>query len=53
MKKLKAQFKDQSGLYTMTWSYNAELWEVKDLIKNECEKSKSKLVNILSNEKSN
>jgi hypothetical protein len=53
MKKLKAQFKDQAGLYTMTWSYNEELWEIKDLIKNECLKSNSKLVNILSNEKSN
>jgi len=48
---LKAQFKDEAGLYTMTWSYNAELWSVKDLIQNECSKSNSKLVNILSNGK--
>lgn len=53
MKTLKAQFKDTAGLYTMTFYYNAALWEVKDLVQSECSKSDSKLVNIISNEKSN
>jgi hypothetical protein len=53
MKVLKAEFQDKAGTYTMTWSYNAELWEVKDLIQHECHKSNSKLVNIISNEKLN
>ena len=53
MKVLKAQFQDQAGFYTMTWSYDANLWEVKDIIQNECSKSNSQLVNILSNEKLN
>jgi hypothetical protein len=48
MKTIKAQFKDDAGYYTMTWSYNPQLWEVKDLIKNETSKSKSKFVQILS-----
>ena len=51
MQILKAQFQDKAGLYTMTWSYNAELWSVRDLIQNECRKSNSKLINIISNEK--
>ena len=53
MKILKAEFKDKAGSYTMTWSYNAELWGVKDLIQHECSKSKSKLLNIISNEELN
>jgi hypothetical protein len=53
MKVLKAEFQDSAGTYTMTWSYNADLWEVKDLIQQECHKSNSKLVNIISNEKLN
>lgn len=50
---LKAQFEDSAGIYTMTWSYNPELWQVRDLISHECHKSNSKLVNIISNEKFN
>lgn len=50
---LKAQFQDKAGLYTMTWSYNSELWSVRDLIQTECKISNSKLVNIISNEKLN
>ena len=53
MKVLKAEFQDKAGTYTMTWSYNAELWSVRDLIQHECHKSNSKLVNIISNEKLN
>jgi len=51
MKTLKAQFKDEAGIYTMTWSYNPDIWQVRDLILHECYKSNSKLVNIISNEK--
>ena len=51
MKVLKAEFQDKAGLYTMTWSYNSELWSVRDLIQSECYKSNSKLINIISNEK--
>jgi hypothetical protein len=50
---LKAQFQDEAGLYTMTWSFNPELWSVRDLISHECQKSNSKLVTIISNEKLN
>ena len=50
---LKAQFKDKAGLYIMTWSYNPDLWEAKDLLAHECKKEKSKLVKIISNEKLN
>ena len=50
---LKAQFQDSHGIYTMTWSYNPELWQARDIISHECHKSNSKLVNIISNEKLN
>jgi len=50
---LKAQFKDKAGFYTMTWSYNSDLWQAKDLLAHEQKKSNSKLVNIISNEKLN
>jgi hypothetical protein len=50
---LKAQFKDKVGFYTMMWSYNPELWAVKDLLAHEQKKSNSKLVNIIYNEKLN
>lgn len=50
---LKAQFEDKAGVYTMTWSFDPELWSVRDLILHECHKSNSKLLNIISNEKLN
>jgi hypothetical protein len=53
MRVLKAEFQDKAGTYTMTWSYNSDLWGVRDLIQHECHKSNSKLINILSNEKLN
>ena len=53
MQILKAQFEDSAGFYTMTWSFNPELWSVRDLISHECHKSNSKLVTIISNEKLN
>ena len=50
---LKAQFKDDAGFYTMTWLFNPELWEVKDLLAHECKKSNSVLIKILKNGNSN
>jgi hypothetical protein len=50
---LKAQFKDKAGFYIMTWSYNPDLWEAKDLLAHECKKENSKLIKIISNEKLN
>ena len=44
---LKAMFKDEAGYYTMIWSFNPELWEVKDLLAHECKKSNSVLIKIL------
>jgi hypothetical protein len=46
MKILKAKFKDESGYYTMIWSYNPNMWEVKDILANEMIKSNSKLVEL-------
>lgn len=53
MKTLKAKFQDKAGFYTMIWSFNPDMWEVKDLLAHECKKSNSKLIEILSYEKSN
>jgi hypothetical protein len=53
MKTLKAKFQDEAGFYTMIFSFNPELWEVKDILAHECKKSNSKLIEILSYEKSN
>jgi len=48
MKVVKAQFKDQGGYYTMTWSYNPQLWEVKDIIKNEEKKCRSTFIKFIN-----
>lgn len=53
MKVLKAMFKDKAGYYTMTWSFNPDLWEVKDLLSNEIKTNKSNLIKIISNEELN
>lgn len=53
MKIIKAQFKDQGGIYTMTWSYNPELWDAKDIIQNECKKNRSTFLKFIIDEKSN
>lgn len=50
MRVVKAEFQDMAGTYTMTWSFDPELWQVKDIIQNECKTNNSKLLNILSNE---
>jgi hypothetical protein len=46
MKVLKAKFKDEAGYYTMIWSYNPNMWEVKDILANEMIKSNSKLIEL-------
>ena len=53
MKVLKAMFKDKAGYYTMTWSFNPDLWEAKDLLSHEIKTNKSNLVKIISNEELN
>jgi len=58
MQIIKASFKDKAGYYTMTWSFDPKLWEVKDLLYNEMIKSDSRLLEVkylnkLPNEKSN
>lgn len=50
---LKAQFEDSAGIYTMTWSYDSDLWQARDIISHECHKSNSKLIKIISHEKFN
>ncbi len=47
MKVIKAQFKDQAGYYTMTWSFNPGLWEVKDIISHECKTNNSTFIKFL------
>jgi hypothetical protein len=46
MKVLKAKFKDEAGYYTMIWSYNPNMWEVKDILANEMIRSNSKLIEL-------
>lgn len=50
---VKAEFRDEAGTYTMTFSYNPELWTVAELIAHEMDKSNSKLIRIILNEKQN
>lgn len=45
---LKALFKDQAGQYKMIFTFNPELFSIRDIIINECERSKSTLVKILT-----
>jgi len=48
MKTIKAQFKDEAGYYTMTWSFNHELWTIKDIIQHECKKSNSQFIKFIN-----
>jgi hypothetical protein len=48
MKTIKAQFKDEAGYYTMTWSFNPELWQVKDIISHECKISNSTFIKFIN-----
>jgi hypothetical protein len=47
MKVIKAQFKDESGYYTMTWSFDPNLWEIIDIIRNECQVSNAKFIKYI------
>lgn len=47
MKVIKAQFKDEAGYYTMIWSFNPDLWQVRDIIKNECKISNSTFIKFI------
>lgn len=47
MKKIKAQFKDEYGFYTMIFTFNADLWQAKDIIQNECQKSNSQFIQFI------
>jgi hypothetical protein len=48
MKEIKAKFKDEHGFYTMTFTFNPILWEIKDIIQNECKKSKSRFIQFIT-----
>jgi len=50
---VKAEFRDKAGTYTMTLSYDPELWTIAELVAHEMDKSNSKLIRIISNEKLN
>jgi hypothetical protein len=49
MKTIKAKFQDEAGFYTMTFSFNADLWSISDILKNECQKSNAKFIQFLYN----
>lgn len=49
MKVFKAKFQDEAGFYTMTFSFNPDLWSISDILKNECQKSKAKFIQFLYN----
>ena len=49
MKEFKAKFQDEAGFYTMTFSFNADLWSISDILKNECQKSNAKFIQFLYN----
>jgi len=53
MKTIKAQFKDEAGYYTMIFTFNHELWTIKDIISHECFKAKSKFIKFINYEESN
>lgn len=50
MKTIKAQFKDDSGYYTMMWTFNHEIWTIKDIIQHECKSSKSQFIKFINHE---
>lgn len=53
MQVVKAEFRDEAGTYTMTFSYDPQLWTVAELIAHEMDKSNSKLIRIISNDNIN
>jgi protein-tyrosine phosphatase len=48
MKTIKAQFKDQAGYYTMIFTFNQELWTIKDIIAHECKKENSQFIKFIN-----
>lgn len=50
MKVIKAQFKDDAGYYTMMWSYDSEIYEIRDIIEHECRTSKSQFIKFIKYE---
>lgn len=48
MKEIKAQFKDEYGFYTMIFTFNADLWQAKDIIQNECQNSNSQFIQFIT-----
>lgn len=45
---IKAQFKDDAGFYTMIFTFNHELWTIKDIIQHECSKSNSQFIKYIN-----
>jgi hypothetical protein len=52
MKTIKAQFKDEAGYYTMIFTFNHELWTIKDIISHECKSSNSTFIKFINYGKS-
>ncbi len=52
MKTIKAQFKDEAGYYTMIFTFNHELWTIKDIISHECKTSNSNFIKFINHGKS-
>lgn len=48
MKTIKAQFKDEAGYYTMIFTFNQELWAIKDIIAHECQKENSTFIKFIN-----
>jgi hypothetical protein len=53
MRVVKAEFKDEAGKYTMTFSFNPDLYTIAEIVAHEMDKSNSKLIRIISNEELN
>lgn len=50
MKTVKAQFKDEAGYYTMIFTFNHELYSIKDIIAHECQKENSQFIKFINYE---
>lgn len=45
---IKAQFKDEAGYYTMTFTFNHDIWSIKEIIQHECYKAKSTFIKFIN-----
>ena len=45
---IKCQFKDEAGYYTMTFTFDHDVWCIKDIIKHECQKSNSQFIKYIN-----